>query len=117
MSTPAELEVKFWKALKSDRTVMLGIVGADEGHTRPMTAQLNGDEGPIWFFGAKDSALAQALGGASPSAVMAFAAKNHDLFASVHGTLSAETDRTLVDRLRIRSSLRGTPAKTTRSCC
>lgn len=37
MPTPEELEDKFWKALKS----------------RPMTAQLDGDHGPIWMlFGA-----------------------------------------------------------------
>jgi general stress protein 26 len=100
MNTPADIERKFWKALKSDRTVMLGVAGADDGHTRPMTAQLDGDEGPIWFFGSKDSALAEILGKAgSKAAVMAFAAKGHDLFASVHGRLSVATDRNMVDRL------------------
>ena len=29
MSNQAELEAKFWKALKSDRTAMLGLVGAE----------------------------------------------------------------------------------------
>jgi general stress protein 26 len=100
MNTPADIERKFWKALKSDRTVMLGVAGADDGHTRPMTAQLDGDEGPIWFFGSKDSALAKTLGAAgSQPAVMAFAAKGHDLFASVHGSLSVETDRDMIARL------------------
>ena len=100
MNTPADLETKFWKALKADRTVMLGIAGEEEGHTRPMSGQLDGDEGPIWFFGATDSALAGALGvdGSKP-AVMAFAAKDHDLFASVHGTLTVESDRNMVERL------------------
>ena len=32
MTKPDELEAKFWKALKSDMTVMLGISGVDEGH-------------------------------------------------------------------------------------
>jgi general stress protein 26 len=40
MHTPQELEAKFWKALSSDMTVMLGLDGADDGHTRPMTAQV-----------------------------------------------------------------------------
>src|SRR5690606_7827019 len=40
MSDPRELESKFWKALKSDMTVMLGVDGLEDGHTRPMTAQL-----------------------------------------------------------------------------
>jgi general stress protein 26 len=62
MTHPAELEAKFWKALKSDRTVMLGISSLEEGHTRPMTAQLEGDEGgPVWFFTAKDNDLVQQL--------------------------------------------------------
>ena len=56
MPTPQELEEKFWKALKSDMTMMLGLDGVEDGHTRPMTAQLDGDRGPIWFFTAKDNA-------------------------------------------------------------
>ena len=37
-----ELERKFWRALKSDMVMMLGLVGVEESHTRPMTAQLRG---------------------------------------------------------------------------
>ena len=40
MHTPEELEKKLWKAIKSDRTLMLGLDGAEDGHTRPMTALL-----------------------------------------------------------------------------
>ena len=40
MSNPEELEAQFWKSLKSDMTVMLGLDGIDDGHARPMTAQL-----------------------------------------------------------------------------
>ena len=99
MTNPAELEAKFWKALKSDRTVMLGISGLEEGHTRPMTAQLERDEGgPIWFFTATDNDLVQQLRG-SARAVMTFASKDHDLFAAVHGDLRVDTDRAVVDRL------------------
>ena len=29
MHTPEELEQKFWKSLKSDRTIMLGLDGAE----------------------------------------------------------------------------------------
>jgi hypothetical protein len=51
MPTPQQLEEKFWKALKSDMTVMLGLDGVEDGHARPMTAQLEHDDrGPIWFF-------------------------------------------------------------------
>jgi hypothetical protein len=34
MSTPQELERKPWKALSSDRVVMPGVDGAENGHTR-----------------------------------------------------------------------------------
>jgi general stress protein 26 len=100
MNTPADIEKKFWKALKSDRTVMLGVAGAENSHTRPMTALLDGDKGPIWFFGSKESALANSLvAGSHNAAVMVFAAKGNDLFASVHGSLSVETDSAVVERL------------------
>ncbi len=56
MPTPQELEQKFWKALKSDMTLMLGLDGVEDGHARPMTAQLEHENrGPIWFFTAKDN--------------------------------------------------------------
>ena len=61
MPTPAELEAKFWKALKSDMTMMLGLDGVEDGHARPMTAQAEGDRGPIWFFTSNDNALVQKL--------------------------------------------------------
>ncbi len=50
MARTREIEKRFWKALGSDMTMMLGLVGVDEGHTRPMTAQVEGEKGPIWFF-------------------------------------------------------------------
>jgi general stress protein 26 len=99
MATPAELEAKFWKALNSDMTVMLGIPGNDDGHLRPMTAQLDdGKPGPIWFFTAQDNSLVQGLDEDS-RAVASFIAKDHDLFASIHGNLALETDRAVLDRL------------------
>ncbi len=100
MTTPVDIEKKFWKALKSDMTVMLGLAAADEGHVRPMTAQLDGDEGPIWFFGSKDSELAHSLGVAGKrQAIFTFAEKGHSLFASVQGTLQVETRHEMVDSL------------------
>lgn len=99
MHTPQELEKKFWKALKSDMTLMIGLEGAEDGHVRPMTAQLEEDgQGPIWFFTATDNRLARRV--TTPQrATAAFAAKGHDLFASIGGTLSLQTERAVVDRL------------------
>ena len=98
MSTPQELEGKFWKALKSDMTMMLGLEGVDDGHTRPMTAQIDGTRSPIWFFTAKDNAIVQNLG-RSNRAIATFTAKGHDLFATVHGTVSLYNDAATIDRL------------------
>lgn len=98
MPTPQELEAKFWKALKSDMTMMLGLDGVEDGHARPMTAQIEGDHGPIWFFTAKDQQIVRKLEPGA-RAIATFTSKGHDLFATLHGTLSLETDRAVVDRL------------------
>lgn len=100
MHTPQELEKKLWKALKSDMTVMLGLVDAAEhGHVRPMTAQLEHEgHGPVWFFTSTDNALAQRVGNPE-RATAAFASKGHDLFASIGGSLVRDTDRAVVERL------------------
>jgi general stress protein 26 len=99
MPTPAELEAKFWKALKSDRTALLGVSKGGDGHAQPMTAQIEDDEGgPIWFFSARDVDLVQAIGDGA-DAFLNFAAKGHDLFASVEGRLAIDNDRATIDRL------------------
>lgn len=98
MPTAPELREKFWKSLKSDMTMMLGLVGVEESHTRPMTAQLEGDHGPIYFFTSTENSLVQNLQGES-RAVATFAAKGNDLFAAVHGGLTVFNDKETIDRL------------------
>jgi general stress protein 26 len=99
MTKPEDLEQKFWEALKSDMTMMLGVDGLEEGHTRPMTAQLeNESRGPIWFFTSTDNALVKQVA-APRRAIAAFAAKGHSLFASIGGELTVDTDPTVVERL------------------
>lgn len=100
MANESELKSKLWKALKSDMTVMLGLVGVEEEHAQPMTAQLDEDEegGPIWFFTARDVHLVRAMG-SGHRAVASFASKGHDLFACLHGELVPDDDRATVDRL------------------
>ena len=83
MPTPQELEADFWKALKSDMTMMLGLDGVEDGHARPMTAQVEGDHGPIWFFTSMRTGSCESS--ARARAIATFAAKGHDLFATVHG--------------------------------
>lgn len=98
MNTPQKLEEKFWKALSSDRTLMLGIDGVEDGHSRPMTALIENDTGPIWFFVGTPNAVVDNLS-QSHRAVAAFSSKDHDLFASIHGNLSVDSDRSVIDRL------------------
>ena len=98
MPTPQELEAKLWKALKSDRTVMLGVDGAEAGHTRPMTAIIEDAGGPLWFFAGKPNALVDHAGQGRP-VIAAFSAKGHDLFASIAGTLHVDNDPAVIDRL------------------
>ena len=85
MPSDAEIKAKFWKALKSDMTLMLGLDGGRRP-PQPMTAQIEGDEGgPIWFFAASDNSLIDALGAVAP-AIATFADKGHGLFASIPAT-------------------------------
>lgn len=93
-----ELETNFWMALKSDMVMMLGLIGVEESHTRPMTAQLRGSEGPIFFFTARDNTLVQNLRTDS-RAIGTFVSKDHDLFASIHGRLSLHNDQDVIDEL------------------
>lgn len=98
MPTAKEIETKFWKALESDMTMMLGLTGVDESHMRPMTAQLDGKKGPIWFFGSQDSELVVNIKNGS-TAVSTFVSKGNDLYATVHGTLRVDNDRKMIDKL------------------
>ena len=98
MPTPQELEAKFWTALDSDRTVMLGLVGAADGDLRPMAAQLADDRSCIWFFTSTETALADEMG-ESHAARIGFVSKGHDLFATLQGRLSRDRDRATIDRL------------------
>ncbi len=99
MADEAEIKSKFWKALKSDRTMFLGLAAGDDGHARPMTAQTENDEGgPIWFFASTENALYQQIGSGA-RAMAHFVSKGHDVWATVHGELTTSQDRATIDRL------------------
>ena len=98
MPTPQELEARYWTTLKSDMTMMVGLSGEDDSHTRPLTAQIEHDGGPIWFFTSTDSELVQRLD--KPKRTVAtFTSKGHDLFAAVHGQIQVDNDRRVIDAL------------------
>jgi len=90
------IEKKFWKALKADRTVLLGTRHATP---RPMTVLLDPEvEKTGWIFTSRDNEIALDLR-APVDASAAFASKGHDVFAAILGTLSMSTDRQEIDRL------------------
>jgi general stress protein 26 len=95
MPDQCEFTQEFWKSLKATMTVMLAANGVD---ARPMTAQLDGEKGPVYFFTAKDTEFGQKLGRAK-KASFSLVSKGHDLFAHVHGTLKIDNDREMIDRL------------------
>jgi general stress protein 26 len=98
--TDAEIASKFWKALKSDRTIMLGLDSAADSSSQPMTAVL-GDtdtQGPIWIFTSKQTEFAQSMGDES-GAHATFASKGHEVFATLNGRLRSDEDRAVIDRL------------------
>jgi len=111
MATDAEIRSKFWKALKSDMTMFLGLAEGEDGHARPMTAQLedglykDGEySGPIWFFTSTESSLYRSvqqseLAGDVPRAMAHFTSKGHDVWATLHGRLSTTRDTATIDRM------------------
>ena len=100
MPSDQEIEAKFWKALRSDRTIMLGLDGVEDGHARPMTALVDGDEnhGPLYVFASKDNTLIDLLA-RNDRAIATFVSKGHDLYATVHGSIRLDTDGSTIDRL------------------
>ena len=100
MPDTMEIAARFWKALKSDRTVLLGLPGSEGGHARPMTAIFEGEGGgPLWVFTSKDNALAEGVTGGEARAGLGFASKGHEVWASMTGRLSISDDRAVVERL------------------
>jgi general stress protein 26 len=101
MPDDRKIEEQFWGALEDSPFVMLGLDQARGSAMQPMTAQFEDedrDHGCVWFFTAKDHDLTRALG-QDNRAIASFAAKGHDLFASLRGRLVLDNSRDQVDRL------------------
>ena len=97
MADDSQIEARFWKALKSDRIMMLGVDGVEDGFARPMAAQIDEDRSPIWFFASTDNHIVDAVK-EGRRAIATFAAKG-ELYASVRGSLTLSEDRAMVDKL------------------
>ncbi len=100
MATDAEITEKFWKALKSDMTVMLGVNGVDDGHAQPMTAIVDEEAGGnyLYFFTTKSNTIVQEMR-QSDRAIATFVSKGHDVWATTKGRLLEHQDRATIDRL------------------
>lgn len=85
---------QFVRELKSSPFVMIGLDDTPD-HSQPMTAQLLDDDMHCWwFFTSRTNRLS--IGG---PAMAQFVAKGHDFFACVHGSLSEDNDREMIDKL------------------
>jgi general stress protein 26 len=96
-----EIEETFWDALKDSPFIMLGVEGAREGATQPMTVLFEDedrDAGVLWIFTAKDHDLTRAMGQTN-RAMASYSAKGHGLFASLRGTIQIVNDGATIDRL------------------
>ena len=100
MSNETEIRDRFWKELKSERTIMLGIDGEAGGGMQPMTALVEEEGGgPLWIFTSKETDLARAVLGGGQAAHATFTGKKHDLFANVSGRLVIDNSRAMIERL------------------
>ena len=114
MADDREIEEKFWDELKGSPFIMLGIEGARDGATQPMTVNFEDqdrDAGLLWIFTAKDHDLTRAMGQSS-RAIASYSAKGHDLFGSLRGSLKIDNSfsasvRSLPSSSLIRSSCFG----------
>ena len=96
MSSRDEIADQLLSKLKASPFLMIGIDDTPD-HSEPMTALLDPDKpsaDTLWFFTTKDNRIAIA-----GPAMAQFAAKGHDFFACLHGTLSPHDDRATIDRL------------------
>jgi len=101
MADDREIEEKFWDALESSPFIMLGVGGARDGATQPMTAQFEDQDkeaGVLWIFTANDHDFTRAMG-QSNKGIAAYSSKGNDVFASLRGTLTIDNDRATIDRL------------------
>jgi general stress protein 26 len=88
-----DIRTQLWTALDDSPFLMVGLTG-EPMHSLPMTAILDKDaHGAFWFYTTRHSRIAR--GG---PAMAQFAARKHELFACISGTLHEEQDPAVIDR-------------------
>ncbi|MEM8826500.1 MAG: pyridoxamine 5'-phosphate oxidase family protein, partial [Pseudomonadota bacterium] len=99
MAADIDFKRKFWDELEDSPFVMLALSGADRAHSQPMTAQFDDDYcDQLFFFTSRQNGYVKGLNAGYSDAVISYAAKGHDLFASVHGQLSIDNDPAKIDK-------------------
>lgn len=89
-----EIRSRFWNAFHSSPIVMMRLMGSN-GHSEPMTAQLDKHaHHAIWFFTRRNNRIA---GGGKATGEIATI--DHEVFASISGTLVEESDQAVRDKL------------------
>ncbi|MGE0697644.1 MAG: pyridoxamine 5'-phosphate oxidase family protein [Hyphomicrobiaceae bacterium] len=94
--TRTEPVEQFWEMIDDVAAGMLGLEGSGQ-HMQPMHPLVDAQAGVIWFFARKDSDIAEAAGQGG-RAHFAVVGRDHDYYACVGGTLSAERNRSAIDR-------------------
>uniref|UniRef100_UPI00321A2C41 hypothetical protein n=1 Tax=Paracoccus sp. SSK6 TaxID=3143131 RepID=UPI00321A2C41 len=61
MADDKQIEARFWKTLKSDRVLMLGVDGVEDGFARPMAVQIDEECSPLWFLTSTDNQIVDAV--------------------------------------------------------
>jgi general stress protein 26 len=69
MTDTHDIERKFWKALRADRTAMLWLEGTPG--SKPMTVLVDGkeDTGPFWIFTSTDTEAATVVHTGHPASL------------------------------------------------
>ncbi len=86
----------FWSALESSPFLMLGLP-AQVAHSQPMTAQFEGRQGPIWFYGSRSSRLVEGLTSTNDSMAQ-YVGEGHKLFACIAGMLTIDNNPAIIDK-------------------
>jgi general stress protein 26 len=93
---PADVQDRLWKEIKKQRFGMLGLAEARQ-HYQPMTAFSEPETGQLWFFTARDSDLARAIGEGA-KAMFIIQAKDQDIQACLGGQLTLDHDEARIDK-------------------
>ena len=95
---PMDVQRKLSEAIEKDRIGMLGLVGGQPDHFRPMTAFWEPETRDLWFYAYRDADLARAAGDGGADAMFTFQNKGGTLWACIGGRLHLDHDPERLDR-------------------